>query len=172
MSERAIKTYDHYKDLAQRAEYLLLGIVAASIGFFWQTHAPAKLGMNPSTLHLIGLVLLFSAMFVALFRLHRQPFIFALMSDNLDLDSERAALVKSASQGQSVVSGSSGVMHPQDQVARIESIDKRRRLLEERMDEINTLCSRLYAVRNWLLAAGYIVFLAQRIWLPYVTNGS
>ncbi len=167
MSERAIKTYEHYKDLAQRSEYLLVGIIAASIGLFWQTHEPARIGANPSTLHMVGLIMLFWAMFLAIYRIHRQPYIYALMSEEIDLDNERSALVMNASQGNSIASGRSGVMSPTDQVQRIGEIDIKRKLIKEKMDEINDHCSRLYKFRNIVLVLGYAVFLGQRIWLPY-----
>jgi len=166
MPGRAPQAYEYYKDLAQRAEYLLVGIIAASIAFFWKAEEPARLGANPATLHLAGLLVLLAAMMVALSRLHKQPAVFAQMAEDLDLADERAQLVQSASQGQSVVS-SYGVLHPPDQVERIQQIDQKRTVVREVMEKLNAHCNLLYKVRNRLLVLGYGLLLAERIWIPY-----
>jgi hypothetical protein len=166
MPGRGPKAYDYYKDLAQRAEYLLVGIIAASIAFFWKAEEPAKLGLNPATLHLAGLIFLLVAMMVALSRLHQQPFVFAKMAEDLDLADERVQLVQSAAQGQSVV-GSYGVLHPQDQVERIQELDQNRIAVQAAMEKVNERCKRLYKIRNRLLVFGYGLLLAERIWIPY-----
>jgi hypothetical protein len=166
MSGRAPQAYEYYKDLAQRAEYLLVGVIAASIAFFWKAEEPAKLGANPATLHLSGLLFLLAAMMVAISRLHKLPFVFAKMAEDLDLADERAQLVNSASQGQSVVA-SYGLLHPQDQIKRIQVIDENRTVIRTAMDKINNHCNRLYKIRNRLLVVGYGLLLAERIWIPY-----
>jgi hypothetical protein len=166
MPGRGPQAYEYYKDLAQRAEYLLVGIIVASVAFFWRVEEPGRLGINPPTVHLAGLLLLFAAMLVALSRLHRQPGVFAFMSQDHDLADERAALVKSASEGKSVV-GSYGVLHPPDQLKRIEQIDQERAAVRTAMDKLNDNCKRLYNLRNGLLVIGYLLFLVERIWLPY-----
>ena len=166
MPGRAPQAYEYYKDLSQRAEYLLVGIIAASVAFFWRAEEPARLGMNPPTLHLLGLLFLFAAMLVAVSRLHKQPTVFAFMADDLDLADERASLVQSASQGQSVVA-SYGVLHPADQAQRIEQIDQKRSAVRAAMDKLNEHCNRLYKTRNRLLVLGYALLIAERIWIPY-----
>jgi hypothetical protein len=166
MPDRGPKAYEYYKDLAQRAEYLLVGIIAASVAFFWREGEPAKLGFNPSTLHLAGLLFLFAAVLVALSRLHAQPGVFAYMAEDLDLADERAALVKSASEGKLVV-GSYGVLHLPEQIKRIELLDQKRAAVGAAMDKLNRQCIRLYKLRNGLLLVGYSLFLVERIWLPY-----
>jgi len=88
------------------------------------------------------------------------------MAEDLDLADERAALVKRASEGKSVV-GSYGVLHPPDQVKRVEQIDQKRNALKAAMDKLNNHCARLYNIRNCLLVAGYLMFVIERIWLPY-----
>jgi hypothetical protein len=80
MPEGASQVYGYYKDLAQRAEYLLVGVIAASVAFFWKAQEPEKLGVNPGTLHLVGLMFLLLAMTIALSRLHKQPGVFAYMA--------------------------------------------------------------------------------------------
>jgi hypothetical protein len=170
MSERAIKAYDYYKDLQQRAEYLLVGLLAASIAFFWQNSKPEPLGCNPATLHLVGLLFLIFALVYGIIRLDRQPFIFALNSDLLDLGEERASLVQSASQGKTVASGSYGVMNPDQQATRIKAIDIQMEVLKKKMREVDSLCTRLYRLRNIFMAFGYLIFVGHRIWLPYFTR--
>ncbi len=165
MPGRAPQAYEYYKDLSQRAEYLLVGIIAASVAFFWKAEEPAKVGLNPATLHLAGLLFLFAAMLIAVSRLHKQPTIFARMAENLDLGDERAALVKSASQGQSVV-GSYGALNPAEQLERIEKIDRERAVVKSAMDKLNNHCSELYKIRNRVLVSGYLILICDRIWLP------
>ena len=166
MPKKASQVYEYYKDLAQRAEYLLVGVIAASVAFFWKAHAPTKLGINPGTIHLMGLIFLLSAMIIALSRLHKQPGVFAFMAEDHTLADERDQLVKSASQGQSVV-GSYGVLHPPDQLKRIEQLDRERAAVRAAMDKLNDDCNRLYTIRNRLLVIGYGLMLAERIWTPY-----
>ncbi|MEP6810257.1 MAG: hypothetical protein ABI992_08450 [Chthoniobacterales bacterium] len=166
MPGRAPQIYEYYKDLAQRAEYLLVGIIAASVAFFWKAEAAAKLGLNPATVHLVGLLFLLAAMMVALSRLHRQPGVFAYMAEEHDLGDERAQLVKSASEDKSVV-GSYGVLRPSDQVKRIGEIDRAISGIRVATDDLNARCNRLYKIRNWLLVIGYSLMLSERIWIPY-----
>lgn len=166
MPGRAPQIYEYYKDLAQRAEYLLVGVIAASVAFFWKADEPARLGVNPGTLHLAGLLFVLAALIIALSRLHKQPGVFAHMSEDHNLADEREQLVKSASQGQSVI-GSYGVLHPPDQVKRIEQLDQKREAVRAAMDKLNDHCNRLYRIRNRLLVIGYGLLLAERIWIPY-----
>jgi hypothetical protein len=166
MPGRAPQIYEYYKDLAQRAEYLLVGIIAASVAFFWKADDPARLGLNPATLHLVGLLFLLTALMVALSRLHRQPGVFAYMTEDHDLGDECAQLVKSATQGQSVV-GSYGMLQPSDQAERIKKIDEELVKIRTAMANLNSHCNRLYKIRNMLLVVGYGLMLAERIWIPY-----
>jgi len=167
MSERSIKAYDYYKDLQQRAEYLLVGLLAASIAFFWQNSKSEQLGFSPGTLHLLGLAFLFLALVAAITRLDRHPLIYALNADLLDLEGERSSMVQSISQGKTVVSGTRGVMDPLRQHGRIQEIDRETGAIRSNMDKINTECARFYRVRNFSMCIGYLVLLGHRIWLPY-----
>jgi hypothetical protein len=167
MSERSIKSFDYYQALQQQAEYLLVGLLAASIAFFWQSSKPERLGLTPATLHLVGLVFLFLAIVVALIKLHRQPFIHALNSELLELSDQKSSLVQSASQGKTVVSGVFGIMEPSQQAKRIQILDQQIASVGKKIAEIDRLCSRLYSWRNFLLVSGYLIFVVHRIWLPY-----
>lgn len=89
MTNRSLIAYDYFKDLTQRAEYLTMGVLTASIGFFWQTHEPEVLGNNPSTLHLAGMLVLFAAFGVSFQRIHLMPQIYGVMTHDLDQAAKR-----------------------------------------------------------------------------------
>jgi hypothetical protein len=166
MSEHSIKAYDYYKDLSQRAEYLIAGIIAAAIAFFWQKQAPAPIAADPPTLHLVGLIFLCGSMIAALYRIDREPLIFAWMSKELLLKHDRGEFVKAISQGKSVASGQ-GIMDPRQQLIRVQEIDKEHKAICAEMDKVNVFCAKMYRLRNLLLAAGLVAFMAERIWIPY-----
>lgn len=166
-SERATKAYDHYKDLQQRAEYLVVGLLGASIAFFWQTGSPARLGVNPPTLHLFGLLFLFVALICALLRLHKLPYLFAMNGELLDMQDERATLVRSISHGTVAVSGTRGVMGASDQIAEAQRLGLEIEALQGVMDDSNKYSKRMFHLRNTSMGIGYAIFLGHRIWLPY-----
>ena len=89
MPDRSLTAYDSFKDLTQRAEYLTMGALTASIGFFWQTHEPQVLRINPSTLHLLGMLVLFIASGGAFRRIHLMPQIYGVMTHDLDQAGKR-----------------------------------------------------------------------------------
>lgn len=157
----------HYRDLSQKAEYLLIGLIAASLGFFWQIDKPAKLGFNPSTLHLAALLILMFALIAAMARVHFNPGIFAYMSEQHRIEDEHAALLKSVTQKQDVLSDTFGRMTPQGQVERMHTLVAERDQILERINRVQKVCGRFYAARNFLLVTAYLLFLAERVWIPY-----
>lgn len=167
MSERSLKAFDYYQDLAQRAEYLTLGVLSASIAFFWQSHEPDVLDSNPSTMHLLGLLLLFCAFGFSFRGIHWKPLVFGAQSHELDYAAERADLVTSLSNGKSVISGSKGVMDLKDQMSRIQELDQLREKYNKEIQRLHDKWATSQKFRNLFMFMGYFVMLCQRIWIPY-----
>jgi len=140
MYERSLKAFNYHQDLARRAEYLTLGVLTASIAFFWQAHEPDVLGGNPSTMHLLGLLLLFISFGCSFSSIHWRPMVFGIQSYDLDLSAERSALVMNCSQSKLTVRGTSGVMDAQKQIERIKKIDKQREIYKSQIDQLNKKC--------------------------------
>ena len=167
MPDRSLIAYDYFKDLTQRAEYLTMGVLAASIGFFWQTHEPQVLGFNPSTLHLLGMLVLFAAFGVSFRRIHLMPQIYGVMAHDLDQAGKRSELVKSASQGKPIVSDKQGILSPSEQFDHIQDIDRKRAAYKKQSDKLHDRVESCFRWRNILMILGYTLMLIQRVWVPY-----
>jgi len=61
MANDTDKVYDFWRDSAQRFDYFITGLIGAVVAFIAQAYAPDKIGLNPSTLETLSLVILFAS---------------------------------------------------------------------------------------------------------------
>ena len=166
-TERSDKLFEAAREAQVKFDYFVLGVVGALCAYIVQAFHPARLGLNPSTVELLSLLLFAGAAITGFRRIESVNSLMRINSQYLRMQEERGSLTPTL--GSPVLNHSTGDVYSPDQVAaRVEALgDVIPKALAD-MERVGKTTLRMYKWRNWLLLSGFLVLLASRVWSAYV----
>ena len=147
LSEAATEAADRYLKAAEKFDYFMAGAAGALCAYVAQHYEPTRLGINPSTLELVSLLILVASAVAAFKRLEEHTVV-------ADTAAQLAMYANVA------VSGDDQKISRAEAIIGTASAGTKQRRAARRAELA-------YAWRNRLMLAGFLTLLAARVWGPY-----
>jgi hypothetical protein len=166
-TERSDKLFEAGRDAQIKFDYFVLGIVGALCAFVGQSFTPTPLGINPSSLELMSLLLLVASVVGGFRRIESTISLMHLNRQYLRLLEEKGALVSNAESP--IINRATGEIFSAEEVAaRVAILEEFLPDAKVKMEDLSDSASRSYSIRNWLLLVGFLCLLLSRVWAAYV----
>lgn len=170
LKDASVRVYDRWNEALQKFDYFVTGSTAALCAFIAETMQFGRVALTPQTLELLGLLLLVGSVAAGFRRIQATVHVHSLGNSLAHtyemMRSNRTAIA---------AGGASFIRGPLQTTVTRENLQQE---LDDHAISAHALVRRLdlksndsmfwYAWRNRLLAAGFLVVLAARIWAPYL----
>jgi len=166
-TDRSDKVFEAARDAQIKFDYFMLGIVGALCAFIGQSFQAARIGINPSTLELMSLLMLFGAAIFGFLRIESMNLTMRLNAQHLRMQEERGMLV--ASKGNPGFNRSTGeTLSPEKIAAKVAALTEVIPISKEQLANAQGRTLKYYKLRNLLLISGFLSLLGARVWTAYV----
>ena len=165
-TERSDKLFEAARDAQQKFDYFVLGIIGALCAFIGQSFKPDMLGLNPSALEFVSMLMLVGSAVAGFKRVEGTNMLMRVNAQYLRMQEERGMMAPALGSG--VRNGATGeVYSAQDVASKLAALDEVIPTVRAELDEIGRGTLRSYKARNWLLLAGFLMLLLSRVWAAY-----
>ena len=166
-TERSDKLYEASMGAQQKFDYFVLGIVGALCAFVGESFKPTPLGLNPSTLEFLSLLMLVSSAVAGFLRIQGTNQLMRMNSHYLRMQEEKGAMTSVL--GSPIINRGTGEIFSADQVAaKVSALEEVVPTAREALDKVGRATLRTYNARNWLLLFGFLLLLLSKVWDAYV----
>lgn len=168
-TDRSDKLHADWRASTEKFDYFMLGALGALCAFIGQGYKPSKLGLNPTSMELIALLALVSAVIFGFWRIEQCLLITSLNHKELYANETRGGMAAKMNDGLLVINEATGETFDKVQAAKrvaelTEIIHRTRQALEAAISE----ALKHYRWRNGLALTGFSLFILARIWSAYV----
>lgn len=157
--------YQHTRESAQKFEYFLLGISLAILAYEGKTLSPQRLGLNPYTIEITGLLLLILSAIAGFRHIESMIATSALNHSLFGIQTKRSRLAK----GKFMYDPFTGRELTQEE--REQALFQTRGEEDQLDKELNKMLFRSYTwnrIRWWLLIIGFITLISAKVLEPYI----
>jgi len=167
-TDRSDKLHADWRASTEKFDYFILGVVCALCAFIAQGYKPAKLGVNPSALELVALLVFVLAVVEGFRRIEQTLMVTALNSRELRAFEARGGMVAKMQSGGNLINEATGqIFTPQQALARVEELTRNVQAVRPLLEEAKTSAHRHYKRRNAFALVGFLLLLASRVWSAY-----
>jgi hypothetical protein len=166
MEQRSIGAYENWREAATRFDYFVLGFIAALTAYIGQSFRPTRLvwAINSANLELLSLALLVSAVVAGFKRAETNVEIFRLNHEYLHSLEGRGAMAEVLRNPAPAFNAQTGDPVPHEHAAaRYSQLGQRADRIQQVLDQAASRSLRMYKLRNWLFAAGFVSLVVSRI---------
>lgn len=168
MENRSLIAYEHYRDAAQRFDYLVTGLIGALCAYIGQNIHPQKIGITPNTLELVSFLIFVFAFLFCFKRLEKSIQVFNIGHQILDLGEKKGQLIPHIGKTQILNESTGDIFSAEEVCKRIKAFDKEIPVLEKNLEKVRKQSKCYYDLRNWAIFVGFISLLASKIWSAYI----
>ena len=161
------KAYEHYREASQRFEYFILGVSGALCAYIAQTLPPHKLDFSSYSITILSLLLIVASIVLGFKRIERVIFLHQANHEILHLTELRAGLAKIPSGEPSIDLLSFKKYDANSARRQIEAYNDQINHWSAQVEKVQPSILKLYKLRNYLLASGFIGLLLAKILAPY-----
>ena len=143
-------------------------MIAALCAYIGQTIHPGKIGITPSTLEIVTLLIFVLAFLFCFKRLENGILVFQI-NHSILYNGERKAQLVSGNNSEPIINKCTGeILTPNEIIKEIHSCDIEIPLLTKKLNSAKKKTKKYYDYRNWTILFGFILFLVSKIWSAYV----
>ena len=165
---RSLIAYNYWRESTQRFDYFVTGLIGAGVAYIAQSYVPQKLGLNPSTLELLSLLILLSSFLCAFKRIEAIAESFKWMSHRLNATETFAGITEAQSKFPLFQDVKSGQVY---NAVTAEQEKQKKRMAGEKagmmIDKFVKQSVTMYQWRNRLLFGGFILLLTSKVLAAY-----
>ena len=166
-TDRSDKVFEAARDAQLKFDYFILGLIGAIFAFIGQSFESDRIGLNPSTLELVSLLMLLVAAVCGFKRIESMNLTMRLNALNLRMQEERGMLSEGI--GRSGINRATGEHISAEQIsAKLEALNEVIPTSDEQIRKAQSTTLRNYKLRNRFLLAGFVTLLAARVFAAYV----
>jgi hypothetical protein len=167
-TDRSDKLHSNWRDSTEKFDYFILGIISALCAFIGQGYKPTMLGVNPSTLELIALLLLVLAAVSGFRRIEKTLLATLINHKQLHAYEARGGMITKIPEGKMLINEATGQIYtPQQAGQRVADLTKSIEYFENQLKPVSKAAERQYHLRNALTLIGFLLLLCARIWGAY-----
>jgi hypothetical protein len=168
MADNHIKVFDLWRESTQKFDYFVAGLIGALLAFIGQSFASDKLGINPSSLELLALLLLVFAFLCAFKRIESNNETLRLTYQRDRSDDQMIELRNAKDSGQLARDVKTGEVLSQEGVAELmNNYAAKSQIAESHLKSFSTKAYYYYHFRNYTLILGFLLLLAARVFKAY-----
>jgi hypothetical protein len=167
-TDRSDKLHADWKASTEKFDYFILGVVCALCAFIAQGYKPAKLGINPSTLEFVALLVFVLAVVAGFRRIERTLQVTLLNHQVLHAYEARGGMVSKMSEGRTLINEATGqLFSPEQAQARVAELTKSIQELKPLLESAKARAHVYYTRRNGLSLTAFLLLLSARVWSAY-----
>lgn len=168
-TERSDKLHADWRASTEKFDYFVLGALGALCAFIGQGYKPAKLGFNPTSLELVALFVLVSAVIFGFRRIEKTLLVTALNQMLLHANEARGGMVSKMEKEGYLINQATGEIFSQEQAREkvAEHTSKIQRIRPE-LEAVKAEACKDYRRRNHLALTGFFLLIAAKVWSAYV----
>lgn len=174
--ERSMTLYCQVSEAEQKFEYFLTGLIGALCGYVGQNFVSAKLGLNPSTIELVAILILVVSFCCSMWCILLHTTIKGLNADALHINETKQKLIVESKLGQPrgptdnnlVRDNSTGkVIHISQVAEGVEQMSKLEQEIMKRIGVSQIITRGVRFCRAFFLVVGFLTLLSSRVFKAY-----
>ena len=167
-TDRSDKLHADWRTSSEKFDYFILGIVCAICAFIAQSYKPGKLGINPTTLELVALLVFVLSVVAGFRRIEQTLLVTVLNQRELHAYEARGGMVSKMPEGRTLINEATGQLFtPQQAEGRVAELTKTIRETRPMLEAAKVAAHTQYKRRNSLALAAFLLLLAARVWSAY-----
>jgi len=167
-TERSDSVFAYYRSASEKFDYFVTGLTGALCAYISQTFTPERISVSPASLELAALLTLVASVIAGFKRIEASLVTTRYNAHTLRLQEQRGQLMSKLSGSPLFNSATGEVISPVSVSTKIQVITEVLPEFEKSMSDNAEASGNWYHARNWLLAVGFLMLVASRVWRAYL----